>query len=886
MQPPEIPSTPPSGKPLHSSTGTKGDFNVKRSELSEIHDASRLHADERPVSPNAGKIKISKTPENERDEPTERIKKDQESVEKEAGLFVAEEKAAEMLAHANPPTMRNTVKNEGKLTQILGWLGLGKSFQETLMNVLENIIQKPVDAVKEETEGAEFGDPMLHLPEKIQNISDKIIDDVLRTQMAVRLPTQILLGGILIYRSNVVNAAEKLLERIKKGELPEYKDKLHKLEEIIHEQKAIIKEEARNMAVENICYIPQALQTVFKDILSHISPAMMAISAGTAMSWVATSAYSLYQAVVDSTKHKAFTKEQNQKSQPIPPTQRLPIATPVEKLLAKRKEAHATSRNQLKKGFFGFLDSLKGFIPGVNHKNVSSDFLKQIPVRNVLLAWKFEVYMDRVKPQASPGEAKDSDWLMKQFDLFKKLNDQGKFVIEEFSPKLKPFPPYDPALSKEENLKIKQAIIIDNVEIENGIAKRELEVGKIQRENGLVVKLSEVERLELEDLENLEKESLEYKKLSASEREKKSAPQLTPKLLNKAINSDVYRIALLDQHAEHQQTLTVENKQAVQALALKKLNSEKKFFKFKVGSSATLFSLSTIAAAGTITLKVLACVGIIAATSMAISIPGLGLFIGGTILVAAGLFFLYKYKPNLFKELLKGTAIALAFNKIPQAYYNYQLNKTKIHRDENTAYVNFLSLRINELQQLDLANPINLTPQMQHLLDNLKKKAADKDRVIDKSDIENLENKLRAKLEDYERERKRIDREIDELEKSLGGYKKRVEELKTELSDRGTQDFLKAANYTSTMTGQHNRVIDVSETIAENITAGNIDNETKKFFKDRMGIDLDEHSHSKDEVKKAMKHFFGLDQEDMKKLIEKLNIRAEIAASKVIAPAA
>lgn len=811
MQPEPI--EPIAGISSHLPKGNPGDLKVERAQLKEIDqsDMSQIHPEEQPLLSSLPNVKISVVAHGD---PVNILQNDIDELEEDAGLIVGEEQAAEVLAHIPTHTMRSLTKDDHVVERMIDHIHSKKNFQETIMIPLETLLQELVDGVKERgAEGIEFGDPIFHMPENIQLLSEQIVNDILRSQLAVRVPTQILLGGLLIHRSNVLDAAEHLLARIKNGELPNYsKEQQRKLEEVIHAQKLILSEEKRDIAVETASYIPTAAQLILKTetTLSNVSPIMTGLGISVALTWVATSAYSLWKAVRGAKLHEEFTAKQYEKGHEIPENQ-VPVnqeieriepigqETPIDLLLKKRKDAHQASRSKLKEGFFEFLNAYKGVVSNFgkdnsNFNHLQSELMKRVSPASFSFATAFTQFLaDHAHDSPEPEDhLLKQEWLNKNLEAFKHELNAG-------------------------NITISQAAI-------------------------------------------------------------------TPESLKNLWNVESFRFALLDQYAERQQTLTVETKQAVKALALKKLESERKFFNFKVGSASTLFAMSTIAAAGTIALKVLACIGIIAATSIAISVPGLGLFIGGTILIGVGLFFLYKYKPNLFKGLLKGTAVSLAFNKIPLAYYNYQLHKAKSLRDEKTAYVNFLSARIKEIEQIKIAQDIHsahLSPEMTALLVSLKSKAAKEELSLDKrmAELEKTREHLAEELIRYERKKEVVDTRIAEIEKTLDMYKKRTDKLKLELADRGTQDFLMATNYVSQKPGQGRRVIDVSEIIAENIAAGNIDEESKEIFKTKMGINLEDHQSDKEQVKNAMKHYFGLDQEDMEKLIRKLKAREDVAAA-------
>lgn len=797
-----------------------GDVKLERSQLKDIHksEVSHIHPDEPPQPLNLPDIKVSVLVDGD---PVNILQHDIEELEEDVEGIGKDEQAAEVLARLPSHAIREFTKDDRAVDRMVDQIHSKKNFQEVMMIPLESIMQEFVDGLKERgAEGIEFGDPIMHIPDNIQFYTDQIVNDILRSQLAVRIPTQILLGGILINRSNIIDAAERVLDRLKKMQLPddpkersEALQKRQKLDEVIREQKDILTNEKRDLAVETVSYIPTAVQLVLKTetALSNVSPLMTGIGIGVALSWVATSAYSLWKAVKGAQLHDEFTAKHQVKStaparelgsdKPVTPS------IPIEEIIKKRKSAHLAAKNKLKDGFFSFLNSL-------NPNNFSS-LNTRVSTDSLVFAWKFNKYMEQFQPYPKfENAAEREEWFNHHLEPFKKLEHLGEETIDERK------------LTDEEK-------------------------------NTLTLKVKKGE---------------------------KEISVFNPEILQNVINSEAFRLALLDIYAERQQTLTVETKQAVKSMALKKLESERKFFNFRVGSAATLFSMSAIAAAGTIALKVLACAGIIAATSIAISVPGLGLFIGGTILIGIGLFFLYKYKPNLFKGLLKGTAIALAFNKIPVAYYNYQLHKAKSLRDEKAAYVSFLSARISEIDAIKHAQnvpPLGNYPKLEELLTVLKNKAAKEELSLKdpKAELEQIHAHLMEELERYEKKKKVVDERIVELEKSLDGYRQRTEKLKLDLSERGTQDFLKAANYTSREAGQGRRVIDVSGVIAENIASGNIDDETKAIFKNRMGINLDDHLHDKNEVKNAMKHYFGLDREDMEKLIRKLKIREEIAVA-------
>src|SRR5690606_17525787 len=112
-------------------------------------------------------------------------------------------------------------------------------------------------------------------------------------------------------------------------------------------------------------------------------------------------------------------------------------------------------------------------------------------------------------------------------------------------------------------------------------------------------------------------------------------------------------------YTEHKQTITTLTRQGLKSLEVKKHSVERKFLNFRLTKASISLTASTLAFIALIVLKTLALAAVIAVPSIALASTGVGLFVLGIALLAAGLILLYRVKPNLFKTFFRGVQLRM-----------------------------------------------------------------------------------------------------------------------------------------------------------------------------------------------------------------------------------
>lgn len=378
-------------------------------------------------------------------------------------------------------------------------------------------------------------------------------------------------------------------------------------------------------------------------------------------------------------------------------------------------------------------------------------------------------------------------------------------------------------------------------------------------------------------------EKLTFEELSATLREKgihfegKNSAAFKFQLSDPVFRKEIMD-KFIDANDTKEDTINVMTRNAIQSLAEVKIRNEKKFFDFKLTKSKFGLSLACISSALTIALEVLAITGVIAVAASTLALPGLGFFIFGATMTGVGLFFFYKYKPNLFKCFLKGVNLRLAFYKIPAKIRSLQLHRKKYE----IKVLEITSARYEELEGLLRKKETLNKPfpkEFRHVLEKLRK---DIDKKIDEFEgldekaqlqlIEEVKNKKDSYIKKIEAARKREDELIEKVD-SWVGEEGKITKLQEKLIEAGNKDFAIANRLVSTA---QNENMNIPMIIVEKIFDANFDfdNETLKILREKMGINLMEiplrlGEADKEELIKKLKKFFKMDDEDLLAFMKK-----------------
>lgn len=340
------------------------------------------------------------------------------------------------------------------------------------------------------------------------------------------------------------------------------------------------------------------------------------------------------------------------------------------------------------------------------------------------------------------------------------------------------------------------------------------------------------------------------------------------------------KTACLRQYAEKKETISVLVKNGLQALTEKKHQIERRFMNFTLSQSAVSFSLSTLAFAAILTLKVLAAAAVIALPTAALAYTGIGLFVAGIAILAIGLALLYYYKPNFFNELIRGVHIRLALYTIPHAFHNFRLNLNKINRLNKDLELSKMSAQIEWVKSLvenrEIESSKTLPKELRPLL---KKFQGDLDEMISNKNYSGILEELNRLQEEESaaiaKEQMKLGSKAEEIEKDIKKWADKIAPLRQRLVNAGWKDFERNVNLAKTAPRQEEGKIVPSEDLGlENVLVEGIlnddnylDPQLKKMLNEQLGINLDSIRNKKDadkesiasEIREVFKNFFAMD---------------------------
>jgi hypothetical protein len=340
---------------------------------------------------------------------------------------------------------------------------------------------------------------------------------------------------------------------------------------------------------------------------------------------------------------------------------------------------------------------------------------------------------------------------------------------------------------------------------------------------------------------------------------------------------------LVEQYTDHQDAIAVSTRQALQTLSKEKVAQNKKFFNFKVFENSTFFSITTLSAVTTFVLEVLTLAGLVALPMLAMAIPGAGPVIAGVALMAIGLLFLRKYKPNIFKTITQFTQARLAMLSIPLAIQEMRLRVRKLKLEHNKAALYLISAPLTEMEGFlkgqSAIDEQHLPNQLKPLLHKLKQSTIKK-LEAHASNPSTLEDAVKAELEKLRLQNEKLVTEIYEIEDKVIHWKETANRLKSKIEVANLKDFVETAHLAS---GKLENV-DIWDVIAEGIIKGKFvfdlnrdatgKSDLEEILQSEMGInlskiadDLYNEKKQKADLAEALKNFFKMDHSQMLQFI-------------------
>lgn len=394
--------------------------------------------------------------------------------------------------------------------------------------------------------------------------------------------------------------------------------------------------------------------------------------------------------------------------------------------------------------------------------------------------------------------------------------------------------------------------------------------------------LEKAEKMDFQDLmKTLEEKNVDFNEESVTNFEK-----FKSLLLSDEDHACAFRKELGNKFLDEKERDEIDNnvmtRNGIQALAEAKVKNNKKFFDFKLTSSKLGLSVASLTAALTITLHILALVGVVALTGAALATPGLGFFIFGIVLTAIGLYFFYKYKPNLFQCFIKGVNFRLAFLEIPAKIRNLQLlsKRNEIKELEimsaNLEQLDGLSKQHHALTNLSYPNGCSeVLLKMQH-------DTAEKTDQFEKdglpTELENKKKLHQKKLEEARAQEEELNQKVD----YWLGKEGVVTKLQNQLREAGVKDFARENHLLTTV---QDMKLNLPGVIVEKFfnPAFNykFDDETIKILKEKMGIDIEQIPYLTEEnLKTQLKDFFKMDDTELLTFMKNQLSNLEIAKAK------
>lgn len=318
--------------------------------------------------------------------------------------------------------------------------------------------------------------------------------------------------------------------------------------------------------------------------------------------------------------------------------------------------------------------------------------------------------------------------------------------------------------------------------------------------------LAKAEKMSIDDL----KTALEENNIDCGDKEWTSLEEFTQYIsaddakFDKEFRNAIFK-NLLDKTDHEEDTFNAVTRNNAQALSRAKAINEKKFFNFRLLSAKINCPAACLYATLAITLHVLVVAGVVALSAAALGTPGLGFFVLGVALTAIGLYFFYKYKPNLFKEFRKGVNLRLAFLQIPAKIRTLQLQRKQaeikfLEKKLDTLRVQWetiegLSKQAQALKRLSI--PDNMQPALEQLDEQVNNKIDALERTGEAEQVRKMKEMLENKKEKYQ---ERLDKaRLEEnvlmhkerywLGKGVGKKEGKVTKLRKRLREAGTKDF-------------------------------------------------------------------------------------------------
>ena len=268
-------------------------------------------------------------------------------------------------------------------------------------------------------------------------------------------------------------------------------------------------------------------------------------------------------------------------------------------------------------------------------------------------------------------------------------------------------------------------------------------------------------------------------------------------------------------------------------------------------------------------MKTLAVLAIITIPAVCMAATGAGIFVLGIAIIAVGLIYLYKTKPHLFKEFLKGTQLRMALYGIPHAIDNFAIKIKQIKQLKESMRIMKYSAQAEELRGILEQNesiavsslPKNLRPLFDELKVRSSKRLQQAEIIQAKQRLKEIET---AAVKESEEKQAKLQKEIDQWTEKMKGWQKKLEPLQKRVREAGSKDFARAAKLAE---DRHGDPMNLEQVIVDGLfnDPDLIDEDTVQLFEKELGIDLKalrddpDANKSKQKALEALQTFFAMD---------------------------
>lgn len=408
-------------------------------------------------------------------------------------------------------------------------------------------------------------------------------------------------------------------------------------------------------------------------------------------------------------------------------------------------------------------------------------------------------------------------------------------------------------------------------------------IAKDQREKNHALTLLEERKKRQDDLIQEKTKDLTFKELKQILEEKninlegktfENKEDFTALLQDKDFRKEIEEKFLADI-----ETVNVMTRNAIQALSETKVKNEKKFFDFKLNASRINLSLACLSTVLAITLEVLAIAGVIALSASTLAVPGLGFFVLGIAIAAIGLYFFYRYKPNLFKCYVQCVNLRLAFFQIPTQIRNLQHIKKQVEVKNLLQTSARYEELLGELAKKTALDQLAHNKKYKKILERLHIETIKK---VNKAEQINEQERLEKIVDELKIKKEKIDKKLDSarirqnfLEKKVNewmGPDGTVTKLQNRITEAGNKDFARANNLMTLFKKENEKEaeeLNIPLVLVEKIFQNNFefDKETLKILRDKMGIKtgsiMQEGKIDQEKLMKQLQNFFKMDDSEL-----------------------